>query len=68
MEWISVKDQLPEDDQTVLMCEAGQDGLPIIGWYESNDCISGFYPAHSFQTFRMHVTHWMPLPKQPKEK
>ena len=65
MEWISVKEELPKDDQTVLMIEEGQDGIPVIGWYEGAAYIPGFYPAHSFQTVRMHVTHWMPIPDKP---
>lgn len=67
MEWINVIDKLPKDDQTVLMVEKGQDGIPVIGWYEDKDCIHGFYPAHSFQAIRMHVTHWMAMPKPPKD-
>ena len=67
MEWISVSDKLPEGDQTVLMIEKGQAGIPVIGWYEELDCIPGFYPAHSFQTVRMHVSHWMPIPPLPEE-
>jgi len=68
MEWISVKDRLPEDDQCVLMFEKGQDCLPTIGWYEERGCIAGFYVSSSFTNIRMHVTHWMPLPQEPKEQ
>ncbi len=64
--WISVKDRLPEDDQSVLMYEMGQTGLPLIGWFEVNADVPGFYIAHSFQNARVHVTHWMPLPEPPK--
>jgi len=68
MKWISVKDKLPKDDQTVLMCEENQDCLPNIGWYEAKDCIPGFYVANTLTTIRMHVTHWMPMPAIPKDK
>ena len=61
--WISVEDQLPEDDQVVLMLEEGHDGLPVIGFYYCLECIPGFYPSGIF-TIRMHVTHWMPVPKR----
>ena len=61
-EWISVKDMMPEEEQVVLMMEEGHDGLPAMGWYECEDCIPGFYPNGRFDTIRMHVTHWMPIP------
>lgn len=65
--WISVNDRLPEDDQTVLMCEVGQSGLPLIGWYEVElSDIAGFYMAHTFQNARVHITHWLPIPERPK--
>jgi len=67
MEWISVKDKLPRDDQTVLMAEKGQDGIPVIGWYENKGCIPGFYPINFLQTVRMHVTHWIPIPRLPED-
>lgn len=68
-DWISVKDLLPEDDQSVLMCEEGQTGLPLIGWYETEgEDIPGFYAAHSFQNARVHVTHWLPLPNIPDKE
>lgn len=67
-EWISVKDRLPEDDQSVLMCEIGQSGLPLIGWYENEFVdVPGFYIAHTFQNARVHITHWMLLPLPPED-
>lgn len=68
MKWISVEDELPKDDESVLMCEVNQEGMPVIGWYECEVEIPGFYPANTLTNIRMHVTHWMPLPKLPKEK
>ena len=65
MEWISCTDRLPEDDQTVWMMEQGQTLLPILGYYDTSD-IPGFYPIHVFESYRIHVTHWMPIPKMPK--
>lgn len=66
-EWIKCSDRLPEDDQAVIMYELGQTGLPLIGWYENEFVdVPGFYIAHSFQNARVHVTHWMPLPKPPE--
>lgn len=60
--WISVKERLPEDKAFVLCkCRAGlYEVLSWIGasWYhDTNHCyMKGF------------VTHWMPLPEQPKEE
>ena len=68
LEWISVEDRLPNDDEAVLMCEMGRKGLPLIGWYEVEDVIPGFYIANSFQDARVHVTHWIPIPKPPEPK
>ena len=57
-EWISVKDGLPEDGETVTICTekgfvyAGE----LIGdtWFLDND------------SWTANVTHWMPLPEPPK--
>lgn len=66
MTWIKVEDQLPNEDECILMYEKGQTGLPLIGWYEIN-CVDipGFYIAHTFQNARVHVTHWMRIPERP---
>ena len=57
-EWISVKDRLPEDGETVTICTekgfvyAGE----LIGdtWFLDND------------SWTENVTHWMPMPQPPK--
>ena len=57
-EWISVKDELPDDDEIVIICTdanfiyAGE----LIGdtWFLDND------------SWTATVTHWMPLPQPPK--
>ena len=57
-EWISVKNRLPEDGETVTICTekgfvyAGE----LIGdtWFLDND------------SWTANVTHWMPLPQPPK--
>jgi len=62
--WISVDDALPENDQSVIMCHAAYtDSCPLIGWYEYIDAPPGFYCGEI--SYRVVITHWMPLPKLP---
>lgn len=70
MEWISVKDRLPEKDGAYLVCHELYNcdiyGVWIIefftkpykGWYQLDEDEEGDYyrPFHG-------VTYWMPLPK-----
>ncbi len=67
MEWISVDDALPADGKAVLMMEVGQGGLPLVGWYHTEEYIAGFYPDNWDQELRMHVTHWLLIPKRPEQ-
>lgn len=62
MEWISVKDQLPEIDQLVL-------------WYHDTGGYSVFEidkdlfwmdSLYSYLANYFHVTHWIKLPEPPK--
>lgn len=65
-EWVSVEERLPEKGQIVLFhqkdgfiyCAEYFSGNSIMstGWFIDNDC----WEAEE-------VTHWMPLPKSPKE-
>lgn len=63
-EWISTKDRLPEDDQTVLCYQPGRTAaLPVIAFYDK-DC-SAFCVMFSWQEILIQPTHWMPLPQPP---
>ena len=59
-EWISVKDRLPEDGQSVLTCK---NGICAIQTYEARRngwlCNGWFWSMAT-------VTYWMPLPQPPK--
>ena len=66
MEWISVKDKMPENKKTVLcfidarvlthfQTSYTRDGI----WY-GNECDT------ELETDGFIVTHWMPLPESPK--
>jgi hypothetical protein len=62
MEWISVKDQLPDEDARVLCF--GFTGSMIVGsiWAEVEK--EGYY-AESGEDMLDEVTHWMELPEPP---
>ena len=71
MEWISVKDRLPEPDENVFIYatkwEAKGYVVGITRRYRYTDGrdvwvepFPGFEPDY-------HITHWMPLPTPPKE-
>jgi len=57
MEWISVKDRLPEDGQEVLAYWG--DWNTVIDTYSGVEWIKG-------KSFGAFTTHWMPLPNPPK--
>jgi hypothetical protein len=66
MNWISVKDKLPEEEQEVL-----------IGWFQVTASNKQYF-AHDVAIFNQNefsgwrkypeATHWMPLPEPPKEE
>lgn len=62
MEWISVKDRLPEEGKLVLTFMNGYEYklnyvilLPEVLW------------ATTLEREQNSITHWMPLPEPPKE-
>ena len=76
--WISVKDKLPNENETVWICNnetryVNLGSFVYIGnegwfWSESNGTIyshEGNIVAEC-ETEDLDVTHWMPLPKLPK--
>lgn len=58
MEWISVKDRLPEADKTVLVYE---DDDMCFAYY------SKMYKCWVSYGIACEPTHWMPLSEPPKE-
>ena len=71
MEWISVKDKLPEDEAPVLA---------YYGFFRENDDLGTRFigtltffvfdknPHWQHESTGLFVTHWMPLPEPPKEE
>lgn len=67
-EWINVKDKLPLDSRSILICS--KDGGVGYGWYTA---LEGWYYCRCYDNEFIHIsendiTHWMPLPESPKER
>lgn len=71
MEWISIKDGLPEPGVDILAAcinrtgwtlKKGESYHAIDRWIAWND---GFHPSFRTDRFDGTVTHWMPLPNLP---
>ena len=58
MEWISVKDRLPNQDDSVLCYSNGY--CDVVIYHD------GLWDADR-NGYRENVTHWMPLPPKPIE-
>lgn len=58
MEWISIKDRMPEDYQRILYWNNSKE-LPF-GY-----CEIGYFVSSQTKVPK-HITHWMPLPEPPK--
>lgn len=60
-EWISVEEELPTNEDNVLVVHRGIHEDPIRAFYAENQ--KCFYPLDSWTSFPISVTHWMPIPK-----
>lgn len=80
MEWISVKDRLPEDDENIRFYNDGSMEFTTVLVYNETIKITNRINIHSKSNFLGientdgwvwaccgEVTHWMPLPEPPKE-
>ena len=79
MKWISVRDRLPEDDRTVLVCVADRYSLAgLVHFRVVCYCGSGVLEGWKYSCGKdsetndithwiekNDVTHWMPLPEPP---
>lgn len=65
MNWISVKDRLPENDDPILVVSEGK---IMSAYYECDEdfFLDDFFREHSHQCL-YNVTHWRPLPELPDE-
>ena len=62
-EWISVKDRLPEPFAAVIICRRDKSGSMVVE--QGSLTFNGWWKVYGTRT--KSVTHWMPLPKPPKE-
>jgi len=60
MEWISVKDRLPEMGQLVVVLRNLGDGISIYGTHWNDEDLK-------YMDWN-NITHWMPLPSPPTIK
>ena len=71
MEWISVKDRLPDRGQYVLVC-CTMKVTSKIDYVNAVTmafvCEEGFVDVELDEVITEGVTHWMPLPEPPKEE
>lgn len=58
MEWISVKDRLPEDDATYLVYGRNWYGIVVAIYYGDGKWLT----CDDLTNITRFVTHWMPLP------
>ena len=66
-EWISVKDRLPDEDCIVdVWMPEYDDTYKRVPDVQYNARQKIFYIEYDFIDITNDVTHWMPLPEQPK--
>lgn len=68
MEWISVKDRLPEDERDVLTCFYHKPHLNMRFISVSSYFVFDSIPHWQYESIGIVVTHWMDLPELPKEE
>ena len=63
MDWISVKDRLPEDVETYLVYGGNKYGIMLAIYYGDGEWLTD-----DLTNITRFVTHWMPLPTAQKEE
>lgn len=62
--WINVKERRPKAFEPVIVCRAGAEKGAVKVEHGYLD-VNGWWKVYGTRT--KHVTHWMPMPEQPKE-
>ena len=65
MEWISVAERLPDNDQPVLVWNSGGYCQKPWAWWQICDYEDGKWREQDERDEYPGVTHWMPLPPEP---
>jgi hypothetical protein len=65
MEWISIKDKLPEW-QEIVLCYINGEGIYKLQGVDILQFVSDGFIHHEYGEMEG-ITHWMELPKPPKE-
>ena len=63
-DWIKVTEQLPPEEELVLLFNQRYEELHI-GWYDGANFNWG--DADTAELEDMEITHWQPLPENPKD-
>ena len=65
MEWISVKERLPESDTYILICLCNK--FQKVSYYFRDSFGNWFSTDYDIwdKTYTDEATHWMPLPESP---
>jgi len=66
-EWISVKDRLPEEDEFIFIASVPLDEVDFGVYVDRGDGTKAFKNPYIGYYIYPQITHWMPLPKPPKE-
>ena len=64
--WVSIKDRLPNKTDFVLCC--GDGAIRCMGYNETIKQFEDWDDRNILCLRPEYITHWMPLPKSPKEK
>ena len=68
MEWVKIEDDLPDNEDIVLVCDKLNEFVSLGRYLEEEDGIYQFELMHIDRVeIDSFITHWMPLPNPPKE-
>ena len=66
-EWISVEDELPDNEQQVRTLDNGGREFGCTFYYHENRGNKPYFKVNGYVWGHDNVTHWMPLPEPPED-
>jgi hypothetical protein len=66
MEWINVKDNLPDSYGDYLVCGDKYNETIVATWDGDKSWLASLYAAEDSDVYKVNPTHWMPLPLPPQ--